>query len=105
MGLAQATITENRALPRDEVHYRARASGPDMRPVTLLIVNMSALGLMARCDVEFVPGDRIRVVLPVIGTLFAEVRWWLGGRVGCELERPIPLAVYYEVLAALFKAR
>ena len=67
MGLAQATITENRALPRDEVHYRARASGPDMRPVTLLIVNMSALGLMARCEVEFAPGDRIRVVLPVVG--------------------------------------
>jgi hypothetical protein len=105
MGLAQAAITENRAIPRDEVHYRARAAGPDMRPVTLLIVNMSALGLMARCEVEFTPGERLRVSLPVVGTVVAEVRWWLGGRMGCELERPIPLAAYYELLAALLKAR
>jgi hypothetical protein len=105
MGLAQAVTTDDRAITRDEVHYRARATGPDMRPVTLLIVNMSALGLMARCDVEFAVGDRLRVSLPVVGTVIAEVRWWLGGRMGCELERTIDLADYYELLAALLKAR
>jgi len=105
MGLAQAAMTDNRAIARDEVHYRARAIGPDMRPVTLLIVNMSALGLMARCDVEFAVGDRLRVTLPVVGTVVAEVRWWLGGRIGCELERTIDLASYYDLLAALLKAR
>ncbi|CAN5257092.1 hypothetical protein BH10PSE14_BH10PSE14_10480 [soil metagenome] len=105
MGLAQAAITESRVIPRDEVHYRARATGPDMRPVTLLVVNMSALGLMARCEVEFSAGDRLRVSLPVVGTVVAEVRWWLGGRMGCELDRPIALANYYELLAALLKAR
>ena len=105
MGLAQATMTESRAIPRDEVHFRARAAGPDMRPVTLLIVNMSALGMMARCEVDFQAGDRLRVNLPVIGVIIAEVRWSLGGRLGCELDRPIALAEYYELLAALLKAR
>jgi len=69
MGLAQAAITDHRAAARDEVHYRARGMGPDMRPVTLLIVNMSALGLMARCETEFAVGDRLRVSLPVVGTV------------------------------------
>jgi hypothetical protein len=105
MALAQAAMTEDRAIPRDEVHYRARATGPDMRPVTLLIVNMSALGLMARCDLDFAVGDRLRVLLPVVGTVIAEVRWCLGGRMGCELERTIELADYYELLAALVKGR
>lgn len=105
MGMAQAVMTDDRVSPRDEVHYRARATGPDMRPVTLLVVNMSAMGLMARCDVEFAVGDRLRVSLPVVGTVVAEVRWWLGGRMGCELERTIDLADYYELLAALLKAR
>jgi len=105
MGLAQAAITDHRAAARDEVHYRARGMGPDMRPVTLLIVNMSALGLMARCETEFAVGDRLRVSLPVVGTVIAEVRWWLGGRMGCELERAIDLADYYDLLAALLKAR
>jgi len=105
MGLAQAAITDHRATARDEVHYRARGMGPDMRPVTLLIVNMSALGLMARCEIEFAVGDRLRVSLPVVGTVIAEVRWWLGGRMGCELERAIDLADYYDLLAALLKAR
>ena len=105
MGLAQAAITDSRAITRDEVHYRARATGPDLRPVTLLIVNMSALGLMARCEVEFAVGDRLRVSLPVVGTIPTVVRWWLGGRLGCELESPIELADYYELLAAMLSAR
>jgi len=31
------------------------------------------------------------------------VRWSLGGRIGCELDRPIGMAEYYELLAALLK--
>ena len=96
---------ENRANARDEVHYRAQAFGPDAQPLPLLIVNLSAMGLMARADTHYVIGDRLRVPLPVVGVVVAEIRWALGGRIGCELEQPIALADYYEMLARILKGR
>lgn len=105
MPVPGAVHSDLRSTPRDEVHYRARAFGPDARPLQLLIVNISAMGLMARCDAAFQAGDRLRVQLPVVGTVAAEIRWSLGGRIGCELDTPIGLADYYELLAALTKAR
>ena len=103
MGMGGLALADSRNAPRDEVHYRARAAGLDGKPLSLLIVNMSALGLMARCDTEYAVGEKLRVTLPVIGSIMAEIRWSLGGRIGCELDRPIELADYYEVLAALIK--
>jgi len=96
---------DDRLVGRDEVHYRARAFGPDARPVYLLVVNMSAMGLMARCDAAYRPGDRLTITLPVVGIVVAEIRWALGGRFGCELDTPIDLADYYELLAHMIRAR
>ena len=98
-------IAESRALIRDEVHYRARAFGPDAQQLSLLIVNLSAAGLMARIESTYAIGDRLHITLPVVGVVVAEIRWSLGGRIGCELDAPIPLAEYYELLAALLKAK
>lgn len=95
---------EQRAVVRDEIHYRGRAILPDGTPLSLLIVNISSMGLMARCEGNFAPGDRLTFVLPVVGGVDAEVRWALGGRIGCELDRAIDLAQYYELLAALLKS-
>ena len=106
MAMALASpVTDNRALARDEVHYRARAFGPDARQVSLLIVNLSAMGLMARADVPYAIGERLRITLPVIGVAVAEIRWSLGGRIGCELDRAIDLADYYDLLAVMLKVR
>ncbi|MCW3837778.1 PilZ domain-containing protein [Sphingomonas canadensis] len=90
---------------RDEVHHRARAFGPDAQALSLLVVNISPHGLMARCDTVFQPGDRIRVNLPVVGTLAAEVRWSLGGRIGLQFDAAIDLASYYELIARLIRQR
>ncbi|MEI9850692.1 MAG: PilZ domain-containing protein [Sphingomonas sp.] len=90
---------------RDEVHYRARAFGPDARALNLLIVNISPHGLMARCDTVFDAGARIRVNLPAVGTVVAEVRWSLGGRVGCQFDGAIDLAGYYELIAILLRGK
>jgi hypothetical protein len=100
--LAKA-VEENRQEPRDEVHYRTRAVGPDGRPLTMLIVNTSAAGLMARAECDYQVGDRLRVTLPTLGVVSAEIRWSLGGRIGCRLDQPIPLASYYGLLAAMLK--
>ena len=98
-----ALADDRRAIERDEVHYRARAFGPDNQPVTLLIVNISPHGLMARCEKPFAEGDRLRVVLPAVGNVAAEIRWSLGGRLGASFEPAINLASYYELIAQLVK--
>lgn len=102
---AALAFKDERLIGRDEVHYRARAFGPDAKLHHLLIVNISALGLMARCDAPYVPGDRLRITLPVLGVVVAEIRWALGGRIGCELDRSIDLADYYELLAHMIRGR
>ena len=103
MGQVSIMPIDERAVPRDEVHYRARALGPDDKMLSLLVVNLSALGLMARADTNYDVGDQLRVTLPVVGTVVAEIRWTLGGRLGCQLTRPIDLASYYDLLAALVR--
>lgn len=94
---------ERRAIDRDEVHYRARAFGPDAKACTLLVVNISPHGLMARCERPFNPGERLRIMLPVVGVVVAEIRWSLGGRIGVHLDTAIDLASYYELLATLLR--
>lgn len=101
---AALTGRDDRLAIRDEVQHRARAIGADGQPFNLLIVNISAQGLMARCDTPFEPGDKIRILLPVVGGVPAEVRWSLGGRIGCELDQQIELADYYELLAVMLKS-
>jgi CHAD domain-containing protein len=59
MGAALA-YSDQRDAPRDEVHYRARAFGGDARPVSVLVVNMSAQGLMARVDTDRPIGERLQ---------------------------------------------
>ena len=103
MGLGSLAIAEPRREDRDEIHYRATAFGPDARQVSLLIVNISPHGLMARCDLDYDVGQRLRVNLPIVGVAIAEVRWSLGGRVGCQFGRMIEVAPYLEMLGELVK--
>ncbi|MBX9731680.1 MAG: PilZ domain-containing protein [Sphingomonas sp.] len=104
---SRASVAQNddRSAGRDEVHFRAKGFGPDAKPVAMVIVNMSAMGLMARCETSYQPGDRFSIQLPIVGTVSAQIRWSLGGRIGCELDQPIDLADYYELLAAMLKSR
>lgn len=94
---------ERREADRDEVHFRARAYSPDAQPLELLIVNMSPHGLMARCEAELEEGQRLRLGLPGAGILTAEIRWALGGRIGCHFATTIDRATYYETLAAMLR--
>ncbi|WP_260599411.1 PilZ domain-containing protein [Sphingomonas endolithica] len=103
MATGNIAYADHRMLARDEVDYRVRAFGPDARELSLLIVNISARGLMARCERDLEVGSRLRVPLPVVGVVAAEVRWALGGRIGCELDAAIELADYYELLARMVR--
>ena len=98
--LAQSDIRREN---RDEVHYRTRANHADGRTLQLLVVNLSPHGFMARCEAPVSDGDTIRVMLPGVGQVAAQVRWALGGRIGGQFEQPIAIAHYYELLAILLR--
>jgi hypothetical protein len=99
-GYAMA-VRDARAAPRDEVMHRTRATDSAGRTVKLVLVNMSVSGLMARCDGDPAAGDQLKIHLPILGDVDAVVRWSLGGRIGCELERTIPLTEYYGMLSVM----
>lgn len=92
---------EERAAPRDPVLHRTRAITADGQVLSLTVVNVSEGGLMARCDAAVAPADMLTVELPILGRAAAEVRWALGGRIGCRLERSIAAADYRALLAAM----
>ena len=93
---------DRREAPREEVFYRTRALAGDTT-VPLHLVNISAGGFMARTEDELTVGAPLRVRLPVVGEVRAEIRWALGGRIGCQFDRMIGLAAYLELLGALMK--
>lgn len=94
-------VQEERVEPREEVLHRTRIGLVDGRSLAVVIVNLSPHGLMIRTDAAISPGEWMRVALPIIGEARAAVRWALGGRVGCELERAIPASSYHAVLHAM----
>lgn len=98
---ALSWVSEDRSEPRDAVHHRTRARHGDGRILPLVVVNTSVGGLMARCELRVEQGDRLHVDLPVVGSVAADVRWSLGGRIGCRFLQQLGLAEYYALLAAL----
>jgi len=103
---SQTAVTNKdaRGAPRDEVMHRTRGIDPDGAPMKLVIVNISASGLMARCETAPEVGAVIGVQLPILGVMPSTVRWVLGGRIGCEFERAIPMADYYGMLSTLLRS-
>ena len=96
-------VRDARGDPRDEVMHRTRAVDSEGRSIKLVLVNMSANGLMARCEGDPKAGDRLQIQLPILGNVGAVVRWSLGGRIGCELEQTIPLAEFYGMLSVMIR--
>ncbi|PZP12119.1 MAG: hypothetical protein DI607_09960, partial [Sphingomonas hengshuiensis] len=85
-GRSAVAFLDDRALPRDAVCCRARATHPILGSFGIVVVNISAQGLMARCDKALSEGDRLDVALPIVGRTGAVIRWSLGDRIGCELD-------------------
>ena len=94
---------ERRSCEREEVFYRTRASAAGIGSFPVQVVNISAQGLMARSEAELPVGQQLTVRLPVVGEVRAEVRWSLGGRIGCQFARMIDLVPYLELLGVLVK--
>jgi hypothetical protein len=100
MGRERHDYSDKRAHKRVPVFHRTRGAGADGQPLSLVIVDLSAGGLMARCDHRLSTGERLQVYLPGIGTRSALVCWSLGGRIGCEFDAPINIEACLAIAAA-----
>ena len=98
---AKLASADHRLVHRDEVEHRARAFAADGSSITFLIVNISPQGLMARCGAPLEAGDLLRIQLPRVGDTGAEIRWALGGRIGCQFLQPIAAADYVPMVAVM----
>lgn len=101
MPFSNLAYASERREERHEVHHRTRAAVADGRDLPIVIVNISPNGLMARCEARLDPGVRLHIRLPGIDSVHAEVRWALGGRIGCEFQHSVPPAAYYALLPRL----
>lgn len=96
-------VKDQRAEPREEVFYRTRARRPNGMTAALQIVNVSANGFMARTEEELEVGHKLYLKLPVVGAVTAEIRWSLGGRIGCQFDEMIGLVSYLDMLTELVR--
>lgn len=101
--LAARVEHERRESEREEVFYRTRASVAGNASFPVQVVNISANGFMIRTETDVPIGHALTIRLPVVGEVKAEVRWALGGRIGCQFARMIGLAPYLDLLGALLK--
>ncbi|WP_058756082.1 PilZ domain-containing protein [Sphingomonas endophytica] len=101
VGRSAMVAYEDRVEPRDETLHRARLLVADGTARVVTVVNLSPNGFMARCDAPLAVGETVTIALPIVGAFAAEVRWALGGRIGCKLALEVPPALYQFVLAAM----
>ena len=102
MATRQASLwQDDRVAPRDETWRRVRVTDAHGARLPALIVNLSPQGLMARVDERIVAGELLNFDLPHVGHRRAEVRWSLGGRIGCRFDTGIDAADYPSVLAMM----
>ncbi|WP_336961110.1 PilZ domain-containing protein [Sphingobium aquiterrae] len=65
------------------------------------IVNISPLGLMARCPAELMVGQRVHFILPHVPPLAADVRWCEDSRIGVEFPMAMEPSPYAMMLSAM----
>lgn len=99
VGLAQ--VHEERIEPRDETSRRVPVFANGGARMSMLVVNLSPHGLMARNEEPIGCGQRLVFDLPEVGRISAEVRWSLGGRIGCRFVEAISSDCYPRTLRAM----
>ena len=103
MFAANRAQPERRESQREEIFHRTRANAAGLGSFAVQVVNISATGFMMRTDIDLPIGQALSIRLPVVGEIAAEVRWALGGRVGCQFTRMVELAPYFDLLGTLAK--
>ena len=91
---------ERRGEDRDEVYFRTVITTLSGGCNPAEVINISPTGFLIRTKHNYRRRERMRVLLPSLGEVPAEVAWSLAGCAGCQLIYPIELADYPGFLLA-----
>lgn len=91
---AQVASTDRRRAEREEVALDTLMADRDGRTFAARILNLSQYGLLAETEAPLCERAPLRVDLPTIGWLRADVVWSLGPRAGIAFREPIEPHAY-----------
>lgn len=92
---------ERRRAVRDDVDYITVATRNGRERISVRLVDISPMGFHARTPIAFERGEKISLVLPVVGEVQCQLAWALKGCFGGWFERKIPAGLYPRMLAEL----
>jgi hypothetical protein len=70
--------------PRRSARLTGSAQWADGREATVLVTNLSYLGCRIFTDRDLVKGETVRLTLPGLGEMHAQVRWIRDGSAGVK---------------------
>lgn len=73
----------------------------DGRSHGVRVINISPLGLMCRVEGDIPKGGRVKIWLPILKDVPAEIRWVEDNRVGMEFIDPIEMRIYDALLTLI----
>lgn len=91
-------LSNQRRIERDEVFHRTTVSIVGRTPQRALVVDLSPLGCMVRCEAAAERGQPISIALPVMGQLDGNIVWAIMGRIGMQFGKPIGKELYDSLL-------
>jgi hypothetical protein len=98
---AQPDPVEERGAPRFPVSFRSVLLECDIFGEHVDIINIARLGFLARTRLIRSSGETLRLHLPDLGTLPAEVVWCANGLLGARFSDPIDERSFDDFLEGL----
>lgn len=96
---------ERRRFPRDPVSWPTAINRGGGAAIDIRVLDISPMGFSAGCSRELTEEERIRVALPILGQVDAEVVWCIAGHFGACFKQPIAEAAYTRLLDAMCGGR
>ncbi|MGE5722743.1 MAG: PilZ domain-containing protein [Sphingomonadales bacterium] len=81
----------DRGSERTPISTKSRLAQHNWYSVEVSLCDLSSTGFMAECDESVSIGSYVTLDLPGLGTVRAQVRWQVGGRMGGMFLDPIRL--------------
>jgi hypothetical protein len=75
---------ERRGAERDRVSLKTQLTWPGGNVAPVDLVDISGSGFLVRTEATIAKKVRVRIVLPLVGNVPAEVIWNIGGHIGCR---------------------
>ena len=86
----QTTAANRRRSARSDVTADTLMTDREGRLSGLRLLNLSAEGFMGLADVDLCEREPIRVDMPAIGWVRADIVWVLGGKIGAAFRTALP---------------